>query len=314
MRVGRVHPALAIALGAMSALLAFAPWLATDGFTGLVLHKANLPSAQTWPDEPSRSLFIIGHFAFAQMFATIVFAAALAGVSAALVRRSGREMRAEFVLLGALTVQIAWLARELAVSDFSGLSTTQPGAYAPVLVNIAIVAILLGIPIMLGIARGNPAPRTVAIAAAAVTAGPWLAALVLAMAGTAQPSLTLWRVLDAIPPIIVGLAIGWCGFRTVKRTLASIASLAIICLVPALMTALAYALAFGIGSGTMSAALTISRAVFPQALGFAGWGPQRVAITVVAATLSWFVLRARGRDSDPSESQPEPQPALASNA
>jgi hypothetical protein len=219
-------------------------------------------------------------------------------------------MRAGHVLAGVLGVQLGALAHaSWAVG--SGLEASKRAdLYVGALTGAAAITILIGVPVFLGIARGHAAPATIAVAASCVALSSWLAALVFAVIPlSAQVPLIVWRGIEWLPLVIAGAVIGWCGVRTVQRALASASALLLIWIVPALATAVSYGIGSRVYLRFLEELFPASKQVFFMALGTAGQGPQRIAITVVVAILAWLFFRARRQSDEPRADERQLSPA-----
>jgi len=290
--VRAVHPALAILIGAVCALVALVPW---------ILEGGRQPVQNLWADgsflgEMPIVLLPLGNYSVATTSALLVIGAAFAGAAVAIARGLHRTLSARLVLLGLLIVQVAALAHSAYVLT-SGLGDgRRDQLYAGSLVGGALMTIALGVLIMLGIASAKPAPATLAIAASAVALNVWLPGLVLVIVPeqTVLPTL-VWQSVSWLPAVITGIAVGWCGVRTVGRAVASVAAVLMIWIGPAFVTAVSYGLGTRIYLQYPAELLPASKQVFGLALGSTGQGPQRVAITVAVALLAWLAFAARDR-------------------
>jgi len=248
-----------------------------------------------------RVLIPLSNYFVSLTSAVIIVGAALGGLAVVIARLKGRVLGAGHVLAGVVGLQVCALAHAVwAVKD--GLDTsTRAQVYLGGLAGGAALMIVIGVPILLAIARGHAAPVTLAVAASSVALGSWLLALMSAVIPiSVQVPLIVWRTIEWLPPIITGIAVGWCGWRTVKRTAASVLAVVIIWVGPALVTAVQYGLGSRIYLQFPRELVDASKQMFRMALGTTGQGPQRIAITVVVAILSWFIFRARSQASPAS--------------
>jgi hypothetical protein len=248
-----------------------------------------------------RVLIPLSNYSVSLTSAVIIVGAALGGLAVVIARLNGRVLAAGHVLAGVVGLQVCALAHAVwAVKD--GLETsTRAQVYLGGLAGGAALMIVIGIPILLAIARGHAAPVTLAVAASSVALGWWLLALMSAVVPiSAQVPLFVWRTIEWLPAVITGIAIGWCGWRSAKRAVASVLAVVIIWVVPALVTAVMYGLGSRIYLQFPRELVDASKQVFRMALGSTGQAPQRVAITVVVAILVWFAFRAQSQESSAS--------------
>jgi len=306
-RARAVHPALAFGIGALSALVGLAPWLGT----GARMPLQNLWATDTMPDEMPLVLLPLSNYQAVSAAALLVIGAAIAGTVVAIVRARGLAMSASATLAGLLVVQLAALAQS-ALALAGGLGDEDRARlYLWVLIAAALLAMGLGVLALLGIASRRPVPSTLAIAAAAVALGTWLSeALVVVMPGGTGGPVIVWQFAEWLPAVVTGIAVGWCGVRTVGRTLASLAALALIWVGPAALVALFYGLGSRIYLQNPEELVPAMKQAFQMALGSAGQGPQRLAITLSAAVISWLAFAAWSR----TRTAPEGAPTVSADA
>ena len=242
----------------------------------------------------------------------IVVGAALAGAVVWGARALGVAVSARAVLGGVIGLQIVALVHSTWALAHGLEDTKRAHLYLGVLACTAALTILIGIPILLALARGNAAPVALAVATTAAALTVWLPGLTYALVPiSTQVPLAVYKVLEWLPPVMTGVAIGWCGVRTVRRGAASVGALAIIWVGPALATAISYAIGSRIYLQFPRELWPAGSQVFRAALGSTGQGPQRIAITVVTAILAWLVFSSLARRH--GRASVEPQPSLASS-
>jgi len=301
-----VHPVAAVSFGLLCALLGMLPWMVT----GMRLPLQNLWESETLPESMPRALIPLSNYSVVVTSAILVVGAALGGLAVVIARVRGRAMSAGYVLAGVLGVQIGALAHAAWALGRGLESSSRANLYVGALVGAAALTIVIGIPILLGIARGHAAPATLAVATSAVALSAWLPALVFAFVPiSAQVPLVVWRTIEWLPLVIAGIAIGWCGWKTAQRAIASVFSLVIIWVLPALATAVSYGIGSRIYLQFPEELFPASKQVFMMALGTAGQGPQRIAITGVVAILAWLFFRTRNRRGEPQGDEPQLSPA-----
>src|SRR6478735_5975684 len=203
-----VHALAAASFGVLAAFIGLLPWIAT----GMRLPLQNLWDSELLPESMPRALIPLSNYFVVSTSAMLVVGAALGGLAVVLARMRGRAMRAGYVLAGVLGLQLGALAHA-AWALRSGLeSSSRASLYVGAIVGAAALTIVIGILILLGIARGHAAPTTLAVSASSVALASWLTALVAAIVPvSAQLPLVVWRFVEWLPLVITGIAIGWCG-------------------------------------------------------------------------------------------------------
>lgn len=301
-----VPPLLGALVGALSALVGLLPWI----LTGMKLPLQNLWASDALPESMPRALVPLSNYSVVTTSAMLAVGAALGGLTVALAKWRGRALRAGHVLTGVLALQVAALAHAAWALRTGLESSTRANLYLGALVGAAALTIAIGVVILLGIARGHKAPATIAIAVSSVALSTWLTSLVLGIVPiTAQLPLVVWRTIEWIPLVIAGTAIGWCGWRTAKRAIASVVALLFVWILPALATAISYGIGSRIYLQYPQELFPASKQVFVMALSSAGQGPQRIAITVVVAILAWVFFRSRLTPVEPRSDATQLSPA-----
>ncbi|PRY68440.1 hypothetical protein B0I08_104142 [Glaciihabitans tibetensis] len=131
----------------------------------------------------------------------------------------------------------------------------------------------------------------IAVSFAAVAAASWLDALIIPF-GTvmvSDVSVQLLRASYWVPAIIVGLAIVWCGVGTIGRALASAASLLLLWLTPALVTAITSAAGTRVLAPYPAEMAEYAVQVFFSALAQPGWSARLVLVAVIVAVVGMGV-------------------------
>ena len=228
------HPLVSVLIGMGSAAVGLFPWIVT----GARLPLQNLGDVDT----DIHNMPIVGlpfsQYLIFQIVAVIVIGAAVAGIVA---RNIGGTLP---ILGGLLLVQVAALVQTAVVTE-SGLRDTKLAAFYMLALCVGtIAAILLGVGMMLLIARAPKAGALLAFALAGVALSSWLTALFFPISriSTSSPTTDALRtVIDFAPAVVVGAAIVWCGLGTVGRIIAAVASLGILFAGPILVGAISVA-------------------------------------------------------------------------
>lgn len=224
----------ALGIGAAAAIVGLVPWV----ITGMRLPLQNLWETDARPDGLPIVMLPFSQYAIALLVGLLVTGAALAGLLARILRPRLTPRGTLGIVLGVLAVQVsAGIQTALVVAN--GLRDgTASQLYLSALVGVTVVAIGAGMAVLLLIARAPRAGATIAFAVAAIAVGSWLNGLILPLGSTPDGSaFALLAMARWVPAVLVGIAIAWCGVRTVGRALAIAASLLILWVVPAAITA-----------------------------------------------------------------------------
>jgi len=281
-----MKPVYVFLIGVGSAAAGLLPWI----ITGLRLPLQNLWATET-TDMPI-VLLPFSQYALSLLVAVIVIGSAIAGI---VLRATGT--RPGLAILGVLVVQVFGLV-QTALTVFNGLSVrTESLFYLGALVTSTVVAILLGMLVLLLIARSPRAGVVVGVAIAAVALGPWLNSLVIpfGVVVVPEPLYAVRGVLAVVPPILVGLAIAWAGIRTVGRAIAAAVALLLLIVGPTLIIAVSNAAGSRVLARYPLEMLDYGIGVFRSALGIPElWAPT-FAIAILAAGLGLIAQRAAGK-------------------
>jgi hypothetical protein len=275
---------LLLALGIVSAIVGLVPWLET----GLRLPLQNLWATSTQPDAMPLVLLPFSQYSITLIVAVIVVGSALAGGIARLLRASRPRFGLLAVVAGVLLVQLVALVQTATVVSAGLRESTESTVYLAALVTGSLGSTLVGMLVLSLIARAPAAGATVAVAVAAVAAGSWLAG-VLAPFGASYELLgaTRW-----VPAIIVGVALARCGVASVGRVIAVIASLGILWVAPAAVTAVSNAAGMRVYAAYPAEMTGYAAQVFVAALDQQG-APLVLAVVLMVAGLgaAWLLRR-----------------------
>ncbi|WP_193508951.1 hypothetical protein [Cryobacterium sp. BB736] len=227
-----------LAIGAGSALVGLLPWL----ITGMRLPLQNLWETTVDPEAMPIALLPFSQYSITLIVGLIVFGSAVAG----LLGRTFRERlsRRGFlgIALGAFLVQIG-AATQSTLVVASGLPGDSLAAiYLTGLIAVAVVSIGVGALVMVLIGRAARPGATLGFAMAAVSVEAWLSALVVPP-GTFVTEASMWWLDLAryLPAIIVGVAIAWCGIRSIGGVIAAVGSLLILWIAPVALVSVSVA-------------------------------------------------------------------------
>lgn len=224
--------------GVLSAGVGLGPWL----LTGMRLPLQNLWAADVSPAELPVTLLPFSQYAITLIVAVIVVGSAIAGG----VARVWGAQRSRFALLvmvlGVLAVQVTALAQTTVVVSEGLRDTSTARTYLVALAAGTGAAILVGMLVLVLLARAPAAGAVVAMSLAAVSVSSWLAGIVLPFGVVMRdPNLTLLVAIRWIPAVIVGLAVVWSGVETLGRVIAAIAGILAVWIGPAAFTAVSAA-------------------------------------------------------------------------
>jgi hypothetical protein len=229
-----IGPWLWLGIGVAAAVLGLLPWI----ITGLRLPLQNLWDTSTLPEQMPLALLPFSQYYITLVAGILVVGAAIAGLVARSTRsRQGqRGMRALTAgLLGAQFIAVVQTTVVVAGGLSSGTAAT---IYLLAVVAVAVVSLAVGALVFFLIARTPRPGALIGMSLAAVAVGWWVDALVLPNPGLVGPvQMTLLGLLQWLPAILVGVAIAWCGIRSIGQGLAALTALAAVVIGPALATA-----------------------------------------------------------------------------
>jgi hypothetical protein len=299
----------AIGLGVAAVALGLLPWLRT----GLRLPLQNLWALDTAPGDMPRALLPFSQYAVAFIVAAIFVGGLAAGYAARLLR--GRTPRGWWPVVAATVVVAQALALvQTAVAVYAGLpkqrvplaygfdvqlrteltSVARPYFYG--IVGGASVAIVLGLALLVLIARAPVPGFVIAVGVGAVALGVWLDFLVNPLTGVPGGAATavLLKIVRWVPAVVLGVTLAWAGFRTAGRIVAAVVALVALWVGPALIAAVSGALGsrvlLGHPAELVDYALRVFRDELTTRLGT--WPEVLVALVIgaagaVAVTLRW---------------------------
>lgn len=244
-----------LGIGAAAAVVGLLPWLVH----GMQLPLQNLGTRMTGPGD--LVLLPFSQYSIALIAALLIVGAAIAGIAARAMR-----VRFGFVLLGMLVIQaIAIVQTAVAVRGILR-SGAEAAVYLTLLIGVAGLAVAIGIAVAALIARAARAGALIGLAVAAVLAGPWIDGLILPWipnVGVMRGEVAVW--LQWIPPVLVGVAIAWCGLASLWRVIAAIGALVILWIGGALLIAASAAAGMRVYAGSLPDLVDYGMAVFRSA-------------------------------------------------
>ncbi|WP_010204139.1 hypothetical protein [Salinibacterium sp. PAMC 21357] len=229
-------------LGVGAALVGLLPWL----LQGLRLPLQNLWALETAPDEMPFVLLPFSQYALTTEIGLMVVGAAVAGLLARLLRSRMPRRGVLVMFLSLIVVQLGAIVQTYVVVQGGLQDRSAATFYLAAVTGVAVLAMLVGIAVFWLIARAPHAGALIGYAMAAVALAPWLGELAHPLTNQqfgAVGDFRRWAasVLRWVPAILVGLAVGWCGIRSVGRVIAVLVSFGLLWIVPALTTAISHA-------------------------------------------------------------------------
>lgn len=301
---GSVRPLpgwLFLLIGVGSAIFGLMPWL----ITGLRLPLQNLWAADALPEDMPLVLLPFSQYHLSLIVALIVIGSATAGVIARAIRDRTSRGALGVTTLGVAVVDLVAVVQTAAVVGGGLRDDPMSSLYLTALAACAGTAVVLGLGVLWLIARAPRGGAVIGLTIPALLSSVWLHALLSpqgpAFAG--EPA-WLWAAVRWVPPVLVGAAIAWGGANTVGRVIAAAASLVMLWITPALLTAMANAIGSRVLARYLGEMLDYGIRVFGMALFEPSLAAPPLVVAVVVAVVGLFARflvtsaserRARGR-------------------
>lgn len=269
-------------LSLAAALVGLLPWLVTG---------ARLPEQELWTrpvpagDMPI-ALLPFSRYALTQIFALLIVGTAVTGVVARGLR-TRLSRRGLAVMLGtAPLVQAIAIAQAALVTNAGLPAGAEAAGYVTGLVGASLLSLLIGGFAGALIALSPRAGAVIGLTLAAIAAPSWLSALFLPSAlygyGWSLPVLSF---LPLVTSLLTGIAIAWAGIETAGRIGGALASLALLWIVPAAVTAIAAAGGSRVLAEDPAAMTEYALQVFAAALFSPAVAPRLVLVAAIVASL-----------------------------
>lgn len=269
-------------VGVGSAVFGLLPWL----ITGLRLPLQNLWAADTLPEHMPLVLLPFSQYEVSLIAALIVIGSATAGVVARSVRLRTPKGGLAMVVLGVAVVDLVALTQTAVVVGGGLRDDSMSALYLAALLACAGTSIVLGLGVLWLIARAPRGGAVIGFAVPALLSSVWLHAL-LSPQGPAfigEPS-WLFDSVRWVPPVLIGAAIAWGGVNTVGRVIAAVASLLLLWITPALLTAVANAVGSRVLARYLGEMLDYGLSVFGAALFEPSLAAPPLVVAVVVAVV-----------------------------
>ncbi|GAA1789821.1 hypothetical protein [Agromyces lapidis] len=251
-----------ILIGVAAAVIGLLPWLVT----GMRLPLQNLWASDTMPENMPLVLLPFSQYRLSVIASLLVVGAAAAGITARALR--GRSPHGGFALLlfGVLLVDVVAIVQTATIVGAGLRDDTWSQIYLTAVLAVAILALLVAVLVLWLIARAPRAGAVIGLAIAAVLVSGWLHLLLAPEPAFAGEPAWLWTAVRWVPAVLVGAAIAWGGVGTIGRVIAALASLAILWIGPALITAVSAAAGTRVLAREPAEMLDYGRRVFELAL------------------------------------------------
>lgn len=251
-----------ILIGVAAAVVGLLPWLVT----GMRLPLQNLWASATMPDDMPLVLLPFSQYRLSTIASLLVVGAAAAGIVARALR--DRTPRGGFALLfsGVLLVDVIAIVQTATVVAAGLRDDAWARYYLAAVLGVAILALLVAALVLQLVARAPRAGAVVGLAIAAVLVSGWLHLLLEPEPAFAGEPERLWTAVRWVPPVLVGAAIAWGGVGTIGRVIAALASLLILWVGPALITAVSAAAGTRVLAREPAEMIDYARRVFAMAV------------------------------------------------
>ncbi|WP_210479471.1 hypothetical protein [Naasia sp. SYSU D00948] len=282
-------PTALLAIGVGAGLLGLVPWL----LTGMRLPLQNLWAESTAADAMPIALLPLSQYAVTLIAGLVVTGSAVAGLVARSARARGSVL---WPALGVLLVHaVAGVQSAVVVGD--GVEQSARGRlYLAAVVGVVVLSIAIGLAVLLLEARAPVPGAAVGFAVGALAAGIWLNGLV-APFGSLPPAgaYELLALTNWVPPILVGLAVAWCGVRSLSRIAGAVGALLVLWVGAAAIPAVSAAAGTRVLAAHPLEMLDYGLGVFLLRLGMPELVLPPLAVAVVVALAGSVVLRRRRR-------------------
>ncbi|TFD50785.1 hypothetical protein E3T55_08275 [Cryobacterium frigoriphilum] len=291
-------PAAYLLLGVLAATAGLLPWLVT----GMVLPIQNLWAVDVAADDMPITLLPFSQYTITLIVAVLVTGAAIAGGVLRLTRAQHPQFAFVWALVGVLLVQVVAIVQTVSTVAGGLAQGREAFIYLAALTAGSIAANLVGLLLMVLIARAPAAGALVAVSVASVAAGVWVNGLISHPFGISATEVTmaLLSVTRYVPAIIVGLAVAWCGFSTAGRIIGAIVSVVALWVGPALFTGVSAAAGTRVLAAYPAEMLDYGVQVFISALGPQGTSLVSVVAAAVVAAIAFVPLRTLRRRRAPA--------------
>ncbi|MEC5181970.1 hypothetical protein [Arthrobacter sp. CG_A4] len=256
-----------LAIGFASAALVLAPWLAT----GAKLPLQNLWQAGVLPEDMPLALLPVNQYHALRVAVLLFVGGAVAALGVRFFRRVV-DAQAWSAAVGVLLVHsIAIIQTFAVVADGLGIHGPRVDQRAVLyfggLLGGAVFAALLAQAVFWLVSRSSVSPVSLGLALSAVPFSSWIVDAVSMLSPPTGLPIEISLISTWLPAVIVGVVLGRCGIRPLRRLIVWVASLAALWITPALFTSVRSALEMRVLDGDLQAMSEVVTQIFSLALG-----------------------------------------------
>lgn len=224
--------------GVAAAIAGLLPWFVT----GMRLPLQNLWATETLPDAMPIVLLPFSQYTLTIIVALLVTGAAFAALVARATRQRQPRGGVVAMFIGLLATQVIAAAQTATVVRGGLDDRAASDLYFVAVLAVVALSILVGTLVFWLIATAPRAGALIGLSIGAIACGIWFSRLLVPL-GAIPPD---WLADVAgfgrwIPPILIGIAIAWCGVGTAGRVVAAASGLLLLWIAPALITGVANA-------------------------------------------------------------------------
>ncbi|QNO37384.1 hypothetical protein H4J02_13315 [Protaetiibacter sp. SSC-01] len=222
-----------LGIGVAAGLLALLPWL----LTGARLPLQNLWAFETTPDRMPVAWLPLSQYSVTYLLGILVVGGAIAGIAARALRRRLPNAAPFSIAAGPLFVQIVAAAQSVDVLRRGLRDGGETAFYLAACIAVVVLGIAGGLLVFGLVARGRVPAAVIALTLAAIATGWWISGALVSLGPLSPMPYALAPLVTWTPPVLVGAAIAWGAGRSVGRIVATVASLVMLWVIPAIATA-----------------------------------------------------------------------------
>ncbi|GAA4764929.1 hypothetical protein [Microbacterium gilvum] len=284
-----------MAAGAIGAVAGLAPWLAT----GARLPLQNLWASTVLPDAMPFALLPVSQYDVLTVLALLATGAVAAAIAAAWLR-----LPRWATAVGLAVVHVVALAQAFSVAaeglEVGSTADSRVVLYFGAMLAAAVMSAVLAQIAFRLVTSPSAATRAVGIALVALPVSSWCALWMRVAFGPGSIPGGLLAVMPWIPAVLIGVALGWCGFRPAPRVVVWAVALALLWVLPALTTAFASATGMRVLGDDVAEMADYGLAVFPLALlRVPAWPVLGALLIGLVVWATRVVLRTRAAERNP---------------
>lgn len=284
-----------MAAGAIGAVAGLAPWFAT----GARLPLQNLWASTVLPDAMPFALLPVSQYDVLTVLALLATGAVAAAIAAARLR-----LPRWATAVGLAVVHVVALAQAFSVAaeglEVGSTADSRVVLYFGAMLAAAVVSAALAQIAFRLVTSPSDATRAVGVALVALPVSSWCALWMRVAFGAGSIPGGLLAVIPWIPAILIGVALGWCGFRPMTRIIVWVVALALLWVLPALTTAFASATGTRVLGDDVAEMVDYGLAVFPLALlQVPAWPVLGALLIGLVVWATRMVLRTRAAERNP---------------